>query len=117
MITGLMLAMAVMTPLGGKLGDIHGRRKVFLIGLFARVCSPHWPQAWRGARFAHRVPRRKHPSMCSAMVIPNAQALMMHAYGPAGHRRLTVPIRHDRCRPSASCWVDLIDLLGWRACS
>ncbi len=38
-VTGLMLAMAVFTPLGGKLGDIRGHRKVFIIGLVGSVIT------------------------------------------------------------------------------
>src|SRR3982074_803008 len=31
-VTGLMLSVAVATPLAGKLGDIHGHRRMFLWG-------------------------------------------------------------------------------------
>ena len=39
MITGLMLAMAVVTPIRGKLGDLKGHRRVFLIGLVGGVVT------------------------------------------------------------------------------
>ena len=38
-ITGLMLSMAVATPLAGKLGDIKGHRTLFLWGLLAGVVA------------------------------------------------------------------------------
>ena len=39
MITGLMLAVAVMTPIAGKLGDIKGHRRMFLLGLAGGVLT------------------------------------------------------------------------------
>ncbi len=115
-ITGLMLAMAVVTPIGGKLGDIHGHRTVFLIGLFGGViatiaCALAWNA---GSLIVFRIAF----GVFGALVIPNAQALMMHAYGPA--RRATAMGWFQFAMTGAPTigivlGGPLIDLLGWRA--
>jgi len=78
-VTGLMLTMAVFTPLGGKLGDIKGHRKMFLVGLAGSVvttglCAMSWNA---GSLIAFRVLF----GLCGALVQPNGMALMMAAYG------------------------------------
>ncbi len=115
-ITGLMLAMAVVTPLGGKLGDIHGHRKVFLIGLFGGgVATVACALAWNaGSLIVFRVLF----GVFGALVIPNAQALMMHAYGPK--RRATAMGWFQFAMTGAPTigiilGGPLIDLWGWRA--
>lgn len=114
-ITGLMLAMAVGTPLGGKLGDIHGHRTVFLVGLFggglATVASA---LAWDAASL---IVFRVLFGVFGALVIPNAQALMMHAYGPK--RRATAMGWFQFAMTGAPTigivlGGPLIDLWGWR---
>ncbi len=115
-ITGLMLAMAVVTPLGGKLGDIHGHRKVFLVGLFGGVLATVASAlAWDAASL---IVFRVAFGVCGALVIPNAQALMMHAYGP--QRRATAMGWFQFAMTGAPTigivlGGPLIDLLGWRA--
>lgn len=78
-ITGLMLTMAVATPMAGTLGDVHGHRKVLLIGLsggaFATMlCGLAWNAP---SLIAFRVLF----ALFAALVNPNAMSLMMHAYG------------------------------------
>ncbi len=78
-VTGLMLTMAVFTPLGGKLGDIKGHRKMFLVGLAGSVlttglCALSW-------NAASLITFRVMFGMCGALVQPNGMALMMAAYG------------------------------------
>ncbi len=78
-VTGLMLGMAVFTPLGGKLGDIKGHRKMFLLGLAGCIvttglCALSWNAA---SLIAFRVMF----GVCGALVQPNGMALMMAAYG------------------------------------
>ncbi len=115
-ITGLMLAMAVVTPLGGKLGDIHGHRKVFLVGLFGGVVATLASGlAWNAASL---IVFRVAFGVFGALVIPNAQALMMHAYGPK--RRATAMGWFQFAMTGAPTigiilGGPLIDLLGWRA--
>ncbi|MFN0030458.1 MAG: MFS transporter [Acidimicrobiales bacterium] len=78
-VTGLMLSMAVFTPLGGKLGDIRGHRRVFLVGLAGSIvttvlCALAWNAL---SLIAFRVAF----GMFGALVQPNGMALMMAAYG------------------------------------
>ena len=85
MITGLMLAMAVVTPIGGKLGDIKGHRAIFLIGLVGGVVTTLASAlAWDATSM---IVFRVLFGMTGALVMPNGMALMMHAYGPT--RRAT----------------------------
>ncbi len=78
-VTGLMLSMAVLTPLGGKLGDIRGHRKMFLIGLAGSIVSTALcALAWNAASL---IAFRVLFGVCGALVMPNGMALMMDAYG------------------------------------
>ena len=115
-VTGLMLAMAVVTPLAGKLGDIRGCRTVFLWGLAGGVittalCGLAWNA---GSLILFRVLF----GVSGALVMPTGMSLMMNAYGPAR-------------RASAVWWFQfalsgaptiglilggpLIEVIGWRA--
>ena len=115
-ITGLMLAMAVVTPLAGTLGDVHGHRRVMLAGLVGgAVATVFCGLAWNAPSL---IAFRVMFGVCGACVNPSAMSLMMHAFGP------------DR-RASAVGWFQfavtgaptiglvlggpLIDAFGWRA--
>lgn len=78
-ITGLMLTMAVATPMAGTLGDVHGHRKVLLIGLFGgAIATILCGLAWNALSL---IAFRVLFGFFAAMVNPNAMSLMMHAYG------------------------------------
>jgi len=83
--TGLMLAMAVSTPAGGKLGDIYGHRRMFMIGMVgmtAMMIVNYWvPDI--GTFIAVRVVF----GLCGGMLMPSGMALLMHAFGPAERAR------------------------------
>lgn len=80
-ITGLMLTMAVFTPLAGSLGDIWGHRKVLLVGLLGGAAATALCGiAWNAASL---IGFRVLFGIFAAGVNPNAMSLMMHAYGPA----------------------------------
>lgn len=115
-VTGLMLAMAVASPICGKLGDLKGHRRIFLLGLLlGSVLTVLCAFAWDAFSL---IVLRVLFGLTGAMVMPNGMALMMHAYGP------------ER-RSSAVGWFQfamtgaptiglvaggpLIDLFGWRA--
>jgi MFS family permease len=114
-VTGLMLSMAVFTPLGGKLGDIRGHRRMFLIGLVGSVittvlCALSWNAA---SLIAFRVLF----GMSGALVQPNAMALMMAAYGV--ERRATAMGWFQFATtgaPTIGLVVGgpLVDVIGWR---
>lgn len=77
-VTGLFLAMAVGTPVMGKLGDLHGHRRVFLAGagvltLATAACA----LAWDAGSF---VGFRMLVGVGIAATMPNGMALVMEAY-------------------------------------
>ncbi|MCP3991398.1 MAG: MFS transporter [Actinomycetia bacterium] len=115
MITGLMLAMAVMTPIGGKLGDIKGHRTVFLIGLVGGVVTTLASGlAWDATSM---IVFRVLFGVTGALVMPNGMALMMHAYGPT--RRATAMGWFQFAMTGAPTiglviGGPLIDIVGWR---
>jgi len=115
MITGLMLAMAVMTPIGGKLGDVKGHRKVFLIGLAGGVITTLASAlAWDATSM---IVFRVLFGMTGALVMPNGMALMMDAYGP--QRRATAMGWFQFAMTGAPTiglviGGPLIDIVGWR---
>ena len=114
-VTGLMLAMAVATPLAGKLGDIHGHRRVFLWGLgMGVVTTALCALAWNaGSLIAFRVLF----GISGALVMPNGMSLVMRAYGP--ERRATAMGWFQFAMtgaPTVGLVVGgpLIDVVGWR---
>ena len=115
-ITGLMLSMAVATPLAGKLGDILGHRKLFLWGLLAGVVATALcGLAWNAASL---IAFRVLFGLTGAMVMPNGMALMMHAYGP--QRRATAMGWFQFAMtgaPTIGLVVGgpLIEVIGWRS--
>jgi MFS family permease len=54
-ITATMLAMAVGSPLAGKLSDIHGPRRLFLLGLAVGAASDGVVRTRLECDFAHRL--------------------------------------------------------------
>ncbi|MFV0524412.1 MAG: MFS transporter [Acidimicrobiales bacterium] len=116
MITGLMLAMAVCTPLAGKVGDLRGHRMVFLLGLAGgTVMTVASALAWDATSM---ILFRVLFGVAGAFVMPNGMALMMNAYGP--ERRATAVGWYQFAMtgaPTIGLVVGgpLIDLIGWRA--
>jgi MFS family permease len=114
-VTGLMLTMAVLTPLGGKLGDIRGHRKMFLIGLTGSVVTTALAAvAWNaGSLITFRVLF----GMSGALVQPNAMALMMAAYGP---KRRATAMGWFQFATTGAPTIGLVvggpmvDVIGWR---
>lgn len=114
-ITGLMLVMAVATPIAGSLGDVHGHRKVFLIGLAGGfVTTVASGLAWDAASL---IGFRLLFGLFAAAVNPNAMALMMHAWG---RERRTTAVGWFQFgmtgAPTLGILVGgpLIDVFGWR---
>ncbi|MBJ81987.1 MAG: hypothetical protein CL462_03685 [Acidimicrobiaceae bacterium] len=115
-LTGLMLAMAVGTPAGGKLGDIYGHRNTFLIGLVgmtATMFANYW--VWNiGAFIAVRVLF----GLSGALLMPSGMALLMDAFG-AEERAKAVGWFQFAMTGAPTLGVvlggPLLDLLGWRS--
>ncbi|MEM7340718.1 MAG: MFS transporter [Actinomycetota bacterium] len=115
MITGLMLAMAVATPIAGKLGDIKGHRPMFLLGLLGGIVTTLASAfAWDATSM---IVFRVLFGLTGAFVMPNGMALMMHAYGP--ERRATAMGWFQFAMTGAPTiglviGGPLIDVVGWR---
>ena len=116
MITGLMLAMAVATPIAGKLGDIRGHRRLFLVGLTGGVITTLLSAlAWNAASL---ITFRVLFGLTGAMMMPSGMALMMRAY--SADRRATAMGWYQFAMtgaPTLGLVVGgpLIDIVGWRA--
>jgi len=115
MITGLMLTMAVVTPLAGRAGDIYGHRKLFLIGLFGgALTTAASALAWDATSV---IVFRVLFGLTGAMVMPNGMALMIQAYGP--ERRATAMGWFQFATTGAPTiglvlGGPMIDVVGWR---
>jgi EmrB/QacA subfamily drug resistance transporter len=115
-VTGLFLMMAVGTPILGRLGDIHGHRRVFLAG--AIVLSGGTMLCGLAPTAATFVAARMVVGAGIAATMPNSMALIMEAY----------PVHR---RPEAMGWFQmamtgapvlglivggpLIEAFGWRS--
>ena len=116
MITGLMLAMAVVTPIAGKLGDLRGHRQMFLMGLAGGVVTTLLSAvAWDQTSM---IVARVLFGVTGAFVMPNGMALMMQAYG--SERRATAMGWFQFAMTGAPTiglviGGPLIDVVGWRA--
>lgn len=77
-VTGLFLAMAVGTPILGRLGDVHGHRKVFLTG--AVVLSAGTVLCGLAPTAEAFVAARMVVGLGIAATMPNSMALIMEAY-------------------------------------
>jgi MFS family permease len=115
MITGLMLAMAVCTPIAGKVGDIRGHRRMFLIGLAGGVAATlAAAAAWNAASM---IALRVLFGITGALVMPNGMSLMMQAYGP---RRRAAAMGWYQFAMTGAPTIGLvvggplIDVVGWR---
>ncbi len=115
-LTGLMLAMAVGTPAGGKLGDIYGHRNTFLIGLVgmtATMFANYW--VWNiGAFIAVRVLF----GMSGALLMPSSMALLMNAFGVEQRAKAVGWFQFAMTgAPTLGVVVGgpLLELFGWRS--
>lgn len=113
---GFALALATMMPLAGRLGDIFGSRRVFLIGLlvfsFASVLlavSPNLPCAIFG---------RLLQGASGAPVLPCVMSTITRIF-PEGHRGRAIGMWAAvnssalALAPAIGGWV--VDAVGWRA--
>lgn len=115
-LTGLMLAMAVGTPAGGKLGDTYGHRNSFiagLIGMTVTMVANYW--VWNIGSF---IAVRVLFGMSGALLMPNGMALLMHAFGAEERARAVGWFQFAMTgAPTIGVVVGgpLLDILGWRS--
>ena len=114
-VTGLMLTMAVFTPLGGKLGDIKGHRAMFLVGLAGSIVTTGLcALAWNAPSL---IAFRVLFGLCGALVQPNGMALMMTAYG---RQRRATAMGWFQFATTGAPTIGLViggpmvDVIGWR---
>ncbi len=115
-LTGLMLAMAVGTPAGGKLGDIYGHRNTFILGLVGTsvtTLANYW--VWNIGTF---IAVRVLFGISGALLMPSGMALLMHAFG-VEQRAKAVGWFQFAMTGAPTIGVvtggPLLDLLGWRS--
>ncbi|WP_243407909.1 MFS transporter [Frankia canadensis] len=114
-VTGAMLAQAVAMPILGRVGDIRGHRRTFLVGsVLAVVFSVATAVAWDPLSL---IAFRAAAQVAGAATIPASFAMLFHAFPP-----------QERVRPSAMASGVLsgasvtglavgglvIDSIGWR---
>ena len=115
LLTGLMLAMAVGTPLGGKISDAFGHKRVFMVGIvamtvlmFLSALAPNM-----GTLIALRVLF----GVAGAILMPSSMALVMHAF-PVEERAKAVAFFQMAMTGGPTIGVviggPLIDVVGWR---
>ncbi len=114
-LTGLMLSMAVTTPMGGKLADRFGHRRIFLIGLGGMVTTM-FANVWVPS-IGWFIVVRVLFGVCGGMLMPSAMALLMHAFGPAERARAVGWFQFAMTgAPTIGVVIGgpLLDLTGWR---
>jgi MFS family permease len=115
-VTGLFLMMAVGTPVLGRLGDVHGHRRVFLLG--AGVLSLGTVLCGLAPTAAAFVAARMVVGLGIAATMPNSMALIMAAY-PV-HRRAEAMGWFQMAMTAAPVLGlivggPLIEAFGWRS--
>jgi MFS family permease len=114
-LTGLMLAMAVGTPLGGKFGDMYGYKRVFVIGLAGMTVTILLSAVAPSIEIL--ILLRVLFGVAGAMLMPTGMALMMQAFGPTERARALGWFQFAMTgAPTIGVVVGgpLIDLIGWR---
>ena len=115
-ITGPFLALALAMPVLGKLGDVHGHRRLYLLGLsgFA-IATGLTALAWSAAAL---IVLRVVAATAGAATGPASMAMIMHEF-PHGERAKAMGWWSlvGAGAPVAGLVVGgpLVDLIGWRA--
>ena len=113
--TGLMLAMAVSTPAGGKLADLYGHRRMFMIGMVGMtvtMIANYW--VWSIGSF---IAVRVIFGLCGGLLMPSGMALLMHAFGHAERARAVGWFQFAMTgAPTIGVVVGgpLLNVFGWR---
>lgn len=115
-ITGPFLALALAMPVLGKIGDIHGHRRVYLVGLsgFA-VATAATALAWDAPSL---IAFRVVAAIAGAATGPASMAMIMHAF-PHGERAKAMGwwslVGGGAPVVGLVAGGPLVDVIGWRA--
>ena len=116
LVTGYLIASAAMQPVGGRLGDLFGRRRVFFVGLAQTLAAS--ALAMTAPNFELLLFFRINQAVAGGLIVPNAIA-MLRAHGPPASRGRSFGF----VSASIGCGVGvgpvlsgvLIVALGWRS--
>lgn len=114
--TAPLLAAAVTTPLFGRLGDLHGHRRIYLAGIVvATVFAAGSALAWDAPSL---IAARTLSQAGAAATVPTAVALLFRA-SPPGHQ-MRAGARVGAVTSAAAvigvvAGGPLVDLVGWRS--
>lgn len=116
LITAYLITMAALLPLGGKLGDVFGRRRLVLSGMLAFAVASLGaalsPSLWSLISF------RVLQAASAAIMVPNAAALIRDLV-PADRRARAFGILGAAIAVGAAAGPPigglLVDIAGWRA--
>jgi len=115
LLTGLMLAMAVCTPLGGKISDAFGHKRVFMTGLLAMTVLMFLSAT--ADNIVVLIVWRVLFGFAGAVLMPSSMALIMNAF-PVGERSRAVAYFQMAMTGGPTIGVviggPLIDVIGWR---
>lgn len=116
LVSGYLIAMAIVQPLGGRLGDALGHRRAFLAGLsgFLALSALAAAAPWLWALVALRIGQ----AVAGGMMMPNAQALLRDAVPAERRGRLFGWFGTGMGLAAAIGPVlggGLVAVLGWRA--
>jgi len=116
LVSGYLIAMAIVQPLGGRLGDALGHRRAFLAGLsgFLALAALAAAAPWLWLLVLLRMGQ----AVAGGLMMPNAQALLRDAVPPERRGRLFGWFGTGMGLAAAVGPVvggGLVSVLGWRA--
>jgi MFS family permease len=115
-VTAPLLAQAIATPILGRLGDLRGHRRVFIVGFAAATAIAFLTSfAWNGSSL---IALRTLSAFCGAATAPSGMALMIASVSREQRLKvISVWSMVSAMSPSLGLAVGgpLIDGVGWRA--
>ena len=108
-----LLLLASLILVGGSLGDLYGRRRIFAIGWRASAAR-RWPARSRRRSRCSSGPRAA--GRVRALPVPSSRAIITTVYPPASARPRSARGRRARARrsPSGRRSAALVDAISWR---
>lgn len=113
--TAPMLAAAVATPILGRLGDLRGHRRLFLIGFTICIVLAGFTVAAGNA--GSLIALRTVGQLAGTATVPSSLAMLFRAYGPSGRLKVSAWGSSILASAAVSGLVvggPLTDAFGWR---